>query len=243
MNTILVLNPNTSEAMTEDIAKSAEQAASPQTETIVTNPDIGPESLESYYEYHLAAIAMLETIADYRGEVDGVVIACYGDPGLYPLKEVFDVPVVGVAEASLATATLLGHRFSILVALPRAIPMMENMVHWYGLSNRLASVESTNLSVLELEEDKDETVDALSRAGERAKDAGAEVLILGCSGMAGLQKRVAERTAVPVIDPVENAVKMVGLLAEQGLVQSEAGLYQTPPKKDIRGDMPGDLSR
>ncbi|WP_394327486.1 aspartate/glutamate racemase family protein, partial [Haladaptatus sp. W1] len=69
MNTILVLNPNTSEAMTEDIAKSAEQAASPQTETIVTNPDIGPESLESYYEYHLAAIAMLETIADYRGEV------------------------------------------------------------------------------------------------------------------------------------------------------------------------------
>ncbi|WP_256388551.1 aspartate/glutamate racemase family protein [Haladaptatus sp. W1] len=243
MNTILVLNPNTSEAMTETSQNQQSKQHLPKQKQS-SRIQISVRNHSNHITSTISPPSRCSKRLLIIGEkFDGVVIACYGDPGLYPLKEVFDVPVVGVAEASLATATLLGHRFSILVALPRAIPMMENMVHWYGLSNRLASVESTNLSVLELEEDKDETVDALSRAGERAKDAGAEVLILGCSGMAGLQKRVAERTAVPVIDPVENAVKMVGLLAEQGLVQSEAGLYQTPPKKDIRGDMPGDLSR
>lgn len=242
MSTILVLNPNTSEQMTSDIEVSAERATSDRTKTIVTQPDSGPESLESFYEYHLATIGLLDTVIEYRDSVDGVVIACYGDPGLYPLKEIFDVPVVGVAEASLATATLLGHRFSILVALQRAIPMMENMVQWYGFSDRLASVEATNLSVLELEENTDRTVDSLSKAGERAKKAGAEVLILGCSGMTGLQERLANRMAVPVIDPVENAVRMAALLAEMDLTQSEAGLYQTPPEKEVRGDITGDYS-
>lgn len=240
MTRLLVVNPNTSRAMTEGIAATAEAVASPETEVDTVRPDRGPESLESFYEYHLAAVAMLEAVEERADAYDAVVVACYGDPGLYPLKEVLDVPVVGVAEASMATATMLGHRFSILVALDRAVPMMENLVQWYGLSDRLASVEPTGLSVLELEEDEAHTLSVLADVGERAAERGAEVFILGCSGMSGYEEDLRDRLEAPVVDPVANAVTTAESLVAQGLSQSGRGLWASPPDKEIQGDLPGD---
>lgn len=240
MPQLLVVNPNTSRTMTERIASTAESVAGPDTEIDTIRPERGPESLESFYEYHLAAVAVLEVVQERATEYDGVVLACYGDPGLYPLKEVLDVPVIGVAEASMATATMLGHRFSILVALKRAVPMMENLVQWYGLSDRLASVESTGLSVLELEEDEEHTLSVLTEVGERAAETGAEVFILGCSGMSGYESDLTGRLDAPVIDPVANAVTTVERLITQGLSQSGRGLWSAPPAKEIRGNLPGD---
>jgi allantoin racemase len=237
---VLVVNPNTSAEMTAQIAATAKRVAHDDTEITAIRPERGPESLESFYEYHLAAVAMLEAIEPRRDEIDGVVVACYGDPGLYPLKEVLDVPVVGVAESSMATATLLGHRFAILVALDRAVPMMENLAGWYGLSDRLASVEPTGLSVLELEENEERTLDELTAAGRRAMEAGAEVVLLGCSGMSGYEDDLSDRLGVPVVNPVADAVTRVEGLIEQGLAQSHAGLWGTPPEKPKRGSMPGD---
>jgi len=238
--TVLVVNPNTSAEMTERIGETASRVARPDTEVVTDRSDRGPESLESFYEYHLAAVAMLDTVEEYRETADGVVVACYGDPGLYPLKEVFDGPVVGVAEASMATATLLGHRFSVLVALDRAVPMMENLAGWYGLDRRLGSVEATGLSVLELEADPETTMDELVAAGERAIAAGAEVLIFGCSGMSGYEDALRSELGVPVLDPVANAVTTAESLVLQGLVQNRTGLWGEPPKKDVRGELPGD---
>lgn len=240
MARVLVVNPNTSGEMTARIQETADAVARDDTEITAIRPDRGPESLESFYEYHLAAVAMLEAVEPFRDEVDGVVVACYGDPGLYPLKEVLDVPVVGVAESSMATATLLGHRFSILVALDRAVPMMENLAGWYGLSDRLAGVQPTGLSVLELEEDEERTLEALTEAGERAMDAGAEVLLLGCSGMSGYEDALSDRLAIPVVNPVADAVTTIEGLVAQGLAQSGAGLWATPPDKTTRGSLPGD---
>lgn len=240
MARILVVNPNTSQAMTEGIAETATAVAGPDTEVDVIRPDRGPESLESFYEYHLAAVAVLEAVEDRADEYDGVVVACYGDPGLYPLKEVLDVPVVGVAEASMATATLLGHAFAILVARDRAVPMMENLARWYGLGDRLASVEATGLSVLDLKEDEAHTRSVLAAVGEDALDRGAEVFILGCSGMSGYEDDLSATLDAPVIDPVADAVTTAEALVRQGLTQSPAGLWAPPPQKEIRGDMPGD---
>lgn len=240
MPDILVVNPNTSRSMTEGIAETAASVVGPDTAVDAIRPERGPESLESYYEYHLAAVAVLEAVEQRAADYDGVVVACYGDPGLYPLKEVLDVPVVGVAEASMATATLLGHEFSILVALDRAVPMMENLARWYGLDDRLASVEPTGLSVLDLEEDEEHTLSVLTEVGERALDRGAEVFVLGCSGMSGYERALRDRLGAPVVDPVADAVtKLEGLIA-QGLTQSKAGLWASPPPKEMRGDLPGD---
>jgi len=240
MPRILIVNPNTSRAMTDGIAETATAIAASDTEVDVIRPNRGPKSLESFYEYHLAAVAVLEAIEDRADEYDGVVLACYGDPGLYPLKEALDVPVVGVAEASMATATLLGHQFSILVALERAVPMMENLARWYGLDDRLASVEPTGLSVLDLETDEERTLSELAEVGQRALDRGAEVLVLGCSGMSGYENQLTDRVDVPVIDPVADAVTTLEGLLAQGLTQSKAGLWSSPPAKEMRGELPGD---
>jgi len=241
MPRILVVNPNTSATMTEQIEATASAVAGPETKITAVCPPNGPESLESYYEYHLAAVATLELVSEVADDVDGVVLACYGDPGLYPLKEVLDIPVVGVAEASMATATMVGHRFSILVALDRAVAMMENLAQWYGLAERLASVEPTGLSVLDLETDPATTMETLVKAGRRAVDRqSAEVLLLGCSGMCGYKTELEQTVDVPVINPVAAAVTAVEGMIAQDLVQSHSGLWARPPEKELRGELTGD---
>ena len=80
---LLIVNPNTSEAMTEDIRRTVEQAKSPDVSVTVTGPDFGPEALESFYDYTLAAFGLCRLLEQKTEQYDGVLIACYGDPGLY----------------------------------------------------------------------------------------------------------------------------------------------------------------
>lgn len=239
MKRILVLNPNTSKLMTKEIEEASRNVSSPDTEVIVACPNFGPESIESYYESSLATIGLFEKIKEYKDKIDGTVIACYGDPGLYSLKEVFDFPIIGEAEASLSIASLLGHKFSILSALKKATPMFENMVNQYGFSDKLASIEPIELPVLELKKDEDKTIKKLIEVGERARDVGAEVLILGCSGMSRFKSEVEKDIGLPVIDPVKSAVKITEILIDLDLKQSKIGLYKKPTKKPIKGKMKG----
>lgn len=122
---LLVVNPNTSEAMTEDIRDTVERVRSPDTTVTVTSLDFGPESLESFYDYTLASFGLCRLLEKEKDTYDGVLIACYGDPGLYAAKEICDCPVLGIAETSIALSLLMGGRFSILAASEKAVPMME----------------------------------------------------------------------------------------------------------------------
>ena len=101
---ILVINPNTTEEMTEDIGRQARRYARPETEIEAVSPAWGPRSIEGHYEDQLAAVATLEVIQEHGSSFDGVVIACFGDPGLHAAREVSPVPVVGIAEASMLIA-------------------------------------------------------------------------------------------------------------------------------------------
>src|SRR5581483_5151273 len=116
---ILVINPNTSEEMTRDIGEEARRYARPDTELEVTSPAWGPRSIEGHYEEELAAVATLETIRERAADADGVVIACFGDPGLWAAREISPVPVVGIAEAATLTPCTVGHRFTIVSVIPR----------------------------------------------------------------------------------------------------------------------------
>ena len=87
---LLIVNPNTSDAMTEDIRRTVEQAKSPDVSVTVTGPDFGPEALESFYDYTLAAFGLCRLLEQKTEQYDGVLIACYGDPGLYAAKEICD---------------------------------------------------------------------------------------------------------------------------------------------------------
>jgi len=220
--------------MTRDIRETVERIREPDVTVTVTSPDFGPESLESFYDYQLAAFGVLRYMQRTKPEWDGILLACFGDPGLYALKEISSVPVIGIAEASLSMSLLMGQKFSLLVASEKAVPMMKDMVNQYGLTSRLASVVPIGMSVLDVEHDKDESLRRLLATGRRALEQGAEVLILGCAGMTGLKSRMEEELGVPVIDPVECGYQVLEMMARQRIRMSKIGLYRSPEPKPIQ---------
>lgn len=235
---LLVVNPNTTVAMTGAIAAEARRRARPGTEIEAVTAPWGTPSVESHAEEALAALATVEAVAARAGDgtVDGVVVACFGDPGLEAVREVSPVPAVGIAEAAMAVAITLGHRFSIVAAQDRARPLMLDVVRRHGFETRCASVRTTGLPVLELERSPDLAEEAIVAAARRAvEEDGAEVICLGCAGMAGLDARVAARVGVPAVDGVGAAVKLLEALHDLGLATSRAAAYLPPEPKPLTG--------
>ena len=225
---LLVINPNTSKHMTSQIEKSARTVISSDVELIVRNPSVGPEAIESFTDETTSTINMLkDVVKHYIGKVDAIVIACFDDPGMYVFREILDIPVLGIGESSILLALTLGWKFSILVVSQKAIPLMENMIYRYGLEKRLASIESMKLSVPEVDRmAEQEVLKPLIDAGQRAKNHGAEVLILGCAGLAGYDEKLSNVLAMPVIDPVKAGVKIAETLVALKLKTSKVGLFK-----------------
>jgi allantoin racemase len=170
-------------------------------------------------------------LVDYP-DVDGVVLACFGDPGLYSLKEACNKPVIGIAEASMSMALLLGNRFGILVGMRRAVELMDNLVRTYGLEARYAGSESLDMRVLDFDKDRTVTLEALEKTSQKLRVHGAEVLLLGCAGLTGFVDDLQKRVAMPVIDPVEAGCRMLQSVCNAGLSTSHIGLYSKPaPQK------------
>ncbi|MEU2222224.1 aspartate/glutamate racemase family protein [Streptomyces sp. NPDC018347] len=238
---ILVVNVNTTRSITDAIGRTAAAAASPGTEIIPLTPSFGAESVEGNYESYLAAVAVMETVRAYRGDYDAVIQAGYGEHGREGLQELLDVPVVDITEAAASTARFLGRSYSVVTTLDRTVPLIEERLHVAGLSARCASVRASGLAVLKLEEDEEAAVDAIVEQAARAVEHDrAEVICLGCGGMAGLAERVVARTGVPVVDGVAAAVGIAESLVRQGLTTSKIRTYAPPRPKLIANWPPGD---
>lgn len=236
MPAALVINPNTSWDMTEGIRITAERVFQSPWKFTVVNAPAGPESLESWRDYQLAGAAVMPLLEENRG-VDGIVLGCFGDPGLYALKEISPVPVIGIAEASISMALLLGGKFGILAAMTRAVTLMDSMVHTYGLDDRYAGTVPLDMRVLNLEEDHQGTLAVLERASLELVKRGADVLLLGCAGLTGFTADLTQRVPVALIDPVEAGCRMLKTTVEMGLNTSHLGLYRRPAPQPMN-DLP-----
>jgi allantoin racemase len=233
---LLVVNVNTTASTTEAIAASARAVAAKDTEIVGLTPDIGAESVEGNFESYLAAVAVMDAVTRYQGPYDAVIQAGFGEHGREGLQELLDVPVVDITDAAAHTACLLGHRYSVVTTLDRTVPLIEDRLTLSGLHTRCASVRSSGLSVLELESDPAAAVKAIVAEAERAvRDDRAEVICLGCGGMAGLDDAVRAATGVPVVDGVTAAVKLAEGLVALGLSTSKARTYAPPRAKRITG--------
>ena len=231
---ILVINPNTSEEMTSDIGDAARRYARADTEVETVCPDWGPRSIEGHYEDYVAAVATLDVIRERADGFDGVVIACFGDPGLPAARELSPVPVVGIAEASMLTACMVAHRFSIVTVLPRVKPFLEDVVRYHGLESRCASIRTTPLSVLDCERDPAAAEREIVKASRAAiADDGAEAICLGCAGMGPLDKAVQGQIGVPVLDGTACAVKLLEGIVDYGLFTSRVAAYKEPEPKEF----------
>jgi allantoin racemase len=233
---LLVVNVNTTASMTEAIAASARSVAAAGTEIIGLTPSFGAESVEGNVESYLAAVAVMNAVTTYDGPFDAVVQAGFGEHGREGLQELLDVPVVDITEAAAHVAHLIGHKYSVVTTLDRTVPLIEGRLTLAGLATRCASVRSSGLSVLELEEDPATAVKAIVREAELAvRDDRAEVICLGCGGMAGLDEAVRRATGVPVVDGVTAAVKLAESLVGLGLSTSKIRTYAPPRPKRITG--------
>jgi allantoin racemase len=219
--------------MTANMRRTAERVFQPPWKGLVVQALAGPESLESWRDYYLASVATLPLLRAYS-EVDGIVIACFGDPGLFMYKEVTTVPVVGIAEASLSLALLLGGKFGILAGRDKAVYLMESMIMTYGLESRSAGVHALDMPVLSFEKDPELTLTRLEEGGKELQRRGAEVLLLGCAGLTGYTRALEDRLKVTVVDPVEAGCRLLRTIVEMGLKTSRSGLFAHPASQRMQ---------
>ena len=240
---ILVVNVNTTESITETIAQQARAVASPGTEIVGLTPYFGAESVEGNFESYLAAIAVMDRVMAYDQPFDAVIQAGYGEHGREGLQELLNVPVVDITEAAASTAMFLGHAYSVVTTLDRTVPLIEDRLKLAGLYQRCASVRASGMAVLELEENPQSAMEAIVHQAELAiRDDKAEVICLGCGGMAGLDEQIRQRTGVPVVDGVTAAVMVAESLVRLGLSTSKVRTYATPRPKKVIG-WPGKFGR
>jgi allantoin racemase len=232
---ILVVNVNTTESITETIGQTAQAVAAPGTEIVALTPPFGAESVEGNYESYLAAVAVMEAVRRYPEPFDAVIQAGYGEHGREGLQELLEVPVVDITDAAASTAQFLGHRYSVVTTLDRTVPLIEDRLKLAGLFDHCASVRSSGMAVLDLEEDPEAAVRAIvAEAAAAVTEDHAEVICLGCGGMAGLTEQVEARTGVPVVDGVTAAVTIAESLVRLGLRTSKVRTYAPPRPKKFR---------
>jgi allantoin racemase len=225
---LLLINPNTTAAMTAHMVEAAEAVAAPGTTITGVTVTGSVPFIDGYSDEALAAAAVVRCVAGHDRSFDAAIVACFGDPGLYAAREVTDAPVVGIAEASFALAMSLGHRFGIVSTIDRATPATLDLLRHYGIESRCAAVEPTGVDVLDLDADPVRAADAIAAAGRRAIDAGAEALCLGCGAMVGTRAIVEERLGVPVVEAVPAAVRLAESLVSLGLRTSKIRAFARP---------------
>lgn len=215
---------NASGERSERVRAFLASLAFPGTEVEVLTLPGGPPDLEYYEQDHEAISLMMDRVpaAVRGGGFDAVVVACFYDPGVRELREMLDIPVIGIGEASMHLASLLGHKFSIIVGRKKWIPKMSDNALLYGFERRIVSWRPIDFTVQRLHSDSDGSFEAIAREAEAAVlDGLAEVIILGCAAIENAAQRLSERIGVPVVDPVAAGFKMAEML---GNLRARTGL-------------------
>jgi Asp/Glu/hydantoin racemase len=153
---ILVLNPNTTQEVTDLLLAAGQSAAAPGTNLVGRTATRGIPYIATRAEAQIGGAIVLEMLAELRGEFDAAIIAAFGDPGLLGARELFDFPIVGMAEAAMLTACMLGRRFAIVTFASALSPWYRECVDMHGLSGRCAGIRTLDSSFASLATVRDE---------------------------------------------------------------------------------------
>lgn len=230
---IIVINPNSSQTMTSHLAEVLNGIKNPGTELTVVCPPEAPPAIESAYDEAMAVPHVLKIVEQAAADgYDAAILACFSDPGLEAAREVTDMLVMGIEESSMHAAAMLGAKFTILTLNKERVPHKEKEARRFMLENYLASVRPLGMSVAETDEDPEKTRARIREIARLAKDEdGAEVVLLGCAGMAGYAEGITEELGLVVIDPSSVALKMTEAMVAAGLSQAKCGFYAEPPAR------------
>jgi allantoin racemase len=231
---LLLLNPNTSAAVTERLAASARAAAAAGTQIVPLTAPRGVPFIASRAEAQIAGAVALEMLAEHHGRYDAAIIAAFADPGLLGARELFDVPIVGLAEAAMLTACMLGRRFSIVTIAMG--PWFRECVDMHGLGGRCASIRMLDepfASLASVQEEKEEELVAL--ANRAVNEDEADVVILAGAPLDGLAARVRHRIPVPLVEQTIAAVRQAETLVALSPIKATRGTFRRPSAKSSTG--------
>ena len=206
---ILVINPNSTEAVTRGIDEACVPLRIPGGPEIdcVTLKE-GPPGIETQQHVDGVISPLLDLVRKKEKQYAAFVLACYSDPGLHSLREATKKPVLGISECGILTALTLGQKFGVIAILKQSIPRHLRYVSALGVSGRLAGELPVGLRVVELSDEK-KTFRRMVAVGKALRDThGADVVIMGCAGMARYRKPLQDAIGIPVVEPTQAAVAM-----------------------------------
>ncbi|APW35848.1 Asp/Glu/hydantoin racemase [Rhodoferax koreense] len=240
---LLIINPNISDSVTALIEAEARRSASPGTQITMQTAAFGVAYIETRFEALIGAYATAQLAAEHHAGHDAVIVAAFGDPGLAGLREALPVPVLGMTESALATACLLGHRFSIIAISQRIQAWYREVVEANGLIGRLASIRALDRPLASIGSVQDDHAEALRALCERAvREDGAEVIVLAGAPLAGLARALHGQLPVPVVDGVSSAVRHAETLGALQPGKATLGSFAPPPVKPNHG-LPDAIAR
>jgi allantoin racemase len=233
---LLVINPNISESVSQLIGEEARRAASPGTEITLLTAEFGVAYIETRFEALIGAYAVAELVAEHWHGHDAAIIAAFGDPGVTGIREAVNIPVVGLTEAALMSACLLGNRFSIVAISRRIKAWYREIVEYNGLVGRLASIRSLDQPLRDIGRVQDDHARQLKDlCASAVEEDGADVIILAGAPLAGLARAMKGEIHVPVVDGVSSAVRHAETLASLQPGIARAGSFAPPPTKPNAG--------
>jgi allantoin racemase len=207
--TVYVINPNSSQAVTASIDEAVEPLRSSDGPEIacVTLAE-GPPGVESQRDVDSVTAPLLKMAGRLENSASAFVVACFSDPGLHSLREQSKLPVLGIAECGILTALTLGQRFGVIAILPNSVPRHLRLFGAMGVTSRLAADLPAGLRVEELA-DSGRTLRRMTEVGQRLRDGhGADVVVMGCAGMAPYRAPLERTLGIPVVEPTQAAVTM-----------------------------------
>lgn len=207
--TIYVINPNSTERVTRGIDEAVaplRMAGGPAIECL-TLAD-GPPGIQSQRDVDGLIPALLKRAAGLETEACAFVVACFSDPGMHSLREQSAKPVLGIAECGILTALTLGQRFGIVAMLQNSIPRHLRYLGAMGMMDRFAGDLPVNLTIQDMGDER-VTLERMIGVGRTLRDTHhADVLVMGCAGMARFREPLERALGVPVVEPTQAAVTM-----------------------------------
>lgn len=205
---ILVINPASNQAMTQQIDDSLQGLRFTGGPQIVCHTLAeGPKSIGSQSDVDAVAPLVRARIAG-DNDSHAFVIACYADPGLQASREATDRPVFGIAEAGILTALARANSFGVIAIKTTSIPRHMRSLRQMGVMERLAGERGLDLSEQDGASDE-RTFDRLSAVGRQLKETdGAQSIVIGCAGLGAHRAALEKALGISVIDPTQAAVAM-----------------------------------
>jgi allantoin racemase len=222
---ILVINPVGTTQYDKSDLRYLRKKASPDTELEIVSLKRGPVEITTFQSQVEICPEILDIL---RARIyDAAIINCFANPCIDAAKEASERPVVGPGEAALYLSLLLGDRVSIISPVDITVPQFRLNVRKMGIERRIASIRSVKIDVKNLEDDRKVTTEAIMREAKKSIEIdGADVLVLGCTGMAYVADEIRKKLSVPVIEPLNAALKVAELLAQTKLKQSKYLIYR-----------------